>query len=401
MRAMFDAIVVGARCAGSPTAMLLAQKGYRVLVIDKATFPSDTMSTLYLQAPAITRLHRWGLLDRIRASGCPPIKEWRMQLGGLALRGFPWSADGVTESLAPRRTVLDKILLDAAGAEVREGVAFEDLVRDGDQVCGVRARSASGGSFEERARIVIGADGMRSKVADAVGAEKLIEKPDITLAYYSFYSGVQAELMGVTVRTNRWTVTLPTNDGLALVYVGRPKSDFAWFKTDAEENFLTTLDEEWPEVGAACRAGKREDRLFGSADLQNFFRRSQGNGWALVGDAGYHKDPCTAQGISDALKGAESLATAIDDGFSGRRPIAEALSSYERTRNEAAMPIFDWTYRAAEMRAPSEKTQLLLAALNGNQEDTNRFLGLNAGTVLASEFFAQENLARIFGKAMA
>ena len=85
----YDAIVVGARCAGSPTAMLLACKGHRVLVVDKATFPSDTMSTHLVHPPGVTALKRWGLLDRLEATGCPPIERYSFDFGPVAVAGSP------------------------------------------------------------------------------------------------------------------------------------------------------------------------------------------------------------------------------------------------------------------------------------------------------------------------
>src|SRR5436190_14545399 len=127
---MYDVIVVGARCAGSPTAMLLARKGYRVLLVDKGTFPSDTMSSHLIWQPGVARLERWGLLDRVVASNCPPITTWAYDFGPFALHGTPPPADGVAMAYAPRRTVLDKLLVDAAveaGAELREAFAVQEV----------------------------------------------------------------------------------------------------------------------------------------------------------------------------------------------------------------------------------------------------------------------------------
>jgi 2-polyprenyl-6-methoxyphenol hydroxylase-like FAD-dependent oxidoreductase len=395
---MYDAIVVGARCAGSTTAMLLARQGYKVLLVDKATFPSDTMSTLYLHPTAMTLLERWGLVEQLRAGNAPAIRQWVARFDDVLLTGFPWSPDGVTESFAPRRTVLDKILVDgaaSAGAVLREGVVFEDVLRAGDVVTGVRCRTKAGVTFEERARVVVGADGLRSPVAEAVGASRTVDRPSLTCAYYAFYSGLGEPVCSMYARARRWVATFPTNDGLSLVYVGLPHAEFPAFKADIEGNFLATLEAVSAELAARVRAGKREERFVGTADLPGFFRRAHGAGWALVGDAGYHKDPCTAQGMSDAFRGADQLASAIDDGLSGKKPLQNALAEYEQRRNERAMPMFEWTCRVAEMKPLSPKMASLLAAIKVSQEDTNRFLGLNAGTVLAPEFFAPDNIARI------
>src|SRR5215203_1689276 len=136
----FDAIIVGARCAGSPLAMLLARKGYRVLVVDRATFPSDTVSTHILHPLGAKALSEWGLLDRLAASGCPPIHTYTFDFGPFTLAGAPGTSDAPV-AYCPRRTVLDKLLVDAAaeaGAEIREGFSVEDvLIEDGCTV-GIR-----------------------------------------------------------------------------------------------------------------------------------------------------------------------------------------------------------------------------------------------------------------------
>jgi flavin-dependent dehydrogenase len=143
------------------------------------------------------------------------------------------------------------------------------------------------------------------------------------------------------------------------------------------------------------RAGRREERFAGTADLPNFFRRPYGPGWALVGDAGFHKDPFLAQGISDAFRDAELLAEALDAGLAGRRPLEAALAEYEQRRNEAALPFYELNYQAATLEPPAPQLLQLRAALRGNPEDTARFFGVNAGTVPVAEFFAPENVQRI------
>src|SRR5690349_11462940 len=145
MRTMYDAIVVGARCAGSPTAMLLARKGYRVLLLDRASFPSDTLSVHYIHQPGVAALARWGLLETVIATGCPPVRQQRIDLGPFALVGAPSPADGIADAYAPRRTVLDTILIEAAaaaGAEVRQRFSVQEILMDGERVTGIRGRDA-------------------------------------------------------------------------------------------------------------------------------------------------------------------------------------------------------------------------------------------------------------------
>src|SRR5581483_11872763 len=272
----------------------------------------------------------------------------------------------------------DKILVDAAaaaGAEVREGFSVQELVRDGDTVTGIRGRSKSGQEVTETARIVIGADGLHSAIAKAVGAPAYNERPPQSVAYYTFYSGLPCEGIGFHLRPNCGFGIFPTNDGLTLIVAGKPVSEFHDFRSDIEGNFLAILAQS-PEVAERVAAAKREERFVGTADMPNYFRRPYGAGWALVGDAGYHKDSITAQGISDAFCEAELLAQAIDNGFAGRAPLEEALAGYEQKRNEFAMPMYEFTVQMASMQPPPPEMQQLFGALRGNQPDTDRFFGV-------------------------
>jgi flavin-dependent dehydrogenase len=394
---MYDAIVVGARCAGSPTAMLLARQGYRVLLVDKAMFPSDTMSTHFIRIPGVARLKHWGVLDKIIASNCPPIAKFTIDLGPFALVGMPPPVEDVATMYAPRRTVLDKILVDAAvatGAELREGFFVEEILRDGDHVTGIQGRGPGGRSVKEQARIVIGADGMRSLVARSVQAPTYQAKPALTCAYYGYWSGVPLAGAEIYMRPRRMVITLPTNEKLACIYVAWPISEFHTFRADIAGNFLKTLDLA-PRLAERVRQGKQEGRFVGTADLPNFFRKPYGPGWALVGDAGYHKDPYLGQGIMDAFRDVELVVEAIDAGLSGRRSLEEALANYERQRNDRALPLYEYDTQRASMEAPPPEMQQLFAALQGNQEQTNRFFGLAEGTTSFSEFFSPENIQRI------
>lgn len=400
---MYDAIVVGARCAGSPTAMLLARQGYKVLMVDRASFPSDTLSVHYIHQPGIASLKRWGLLDHVIASNCPPVRRQSLDVGPFVLTGSPSPGHDVAEGYAPRRTVLDKILVDAAagaGVEVRERFVVDELLRDGDRVTGIRGHAIGGGTVTEQARIVIGADGVRSMVAGEVDAPSYNVRPVYSCAYYSYWDNLPVQGAELYLRPDRMLVAGPTNDGQTLIISYWPIADFHKVRSDIEGHFLAAL-ELAPGLAERARAGKRAERFRGTADLQNFYRRPFGSGWALVGDAGYHKDPITAQGITDAFRDAELLANAIDAGFSGRAPLDDALASYEQQRNQATGPLYDLTCQFATLQPPAPEMQQLLGALRTNQEQTNRFLGVIGGTVAIPEFFAPDNLGRIIGGAQA
>jgi flavin-dependent dehydrogenase len=361
---MYDAIIVGARCAGSPTAMLLAQKGYKVLVIDRSTFPSDILSTHYIQLEGIGRLRKWGLLETMDAQGCRPIEKLTFFMNGF---GFvppppPGSPEG-EKAYCPRRTVLDKILVDAAsaaGAEVREAVTLQDLLIDGDDVTGVRARTKDGTTFDEPARIVVGADGMHSRVAKIVGAPSYNEHPSLTCAYYSYFSGTNLDGAEIHIGDGGGCLAFPTNDGMDCIAIGQQNEMFEEFRSDIEGNFMRYMQGISPVMYERIQNGKREERWEGTADVPNFFRKPYGRGWALVGDAGYHRDPVTGLGINDAFRDAELLSNAIDEGFSGRVPIEEALAGYEQQRNAIATPMYEFTVALASGNPPPE----MVAAFN-------------------------------------
>jgi flavin-dependent dehydrogenase len=394
---VYDAIIVGARCAGAPTAMLLARQGYRVLLVDRATFPSDTFRNHALLQPALLQLRAWGLLDDVIATGCPPIREVTQDLGDFALTGALPLAEGLEGLYAPRRKYLDAILVNAAvraGAELREGFAVQNLLWDGDHVIGIEGRTMAGTVVTEQARLVVGADGLHSIVARCVDAPITGAHPTLTWIYYSYWDGVPMPGLELYRRDDVAMLGFPTNDGLTCVAAFGPVEGYHRFRADYEHNFYAALDRV-PEFAARVRGGTRAERWVGTADLPNFFRKPFGAGWALVGDAGYHKDPVTANGISDAFRDADLLAEAIDAGFTGRLPLDQALAAYEQARDAVATPLFAGTCQAATFGPLPPEMLALRAALRGNPAATSQYFGTFAQSVPAAAFFAPANLARI------
>jgi 2-polyprenyl-6-methoxyphenol hydroxylase-like FAD-dependent oxidoreductase len=398
---VYDAIVVGARCAGAPTAMHLARRGRRVLLLDRATFPSDTLSTHYVSQAGVVYLNQWGLLEEIQASNCPPITRMTSDWGDFTLVGRPPPVEGAPAAYAPRRSVLDRILIEAAlraGAELRERVTLEDLLWEDGRVVGVRARAGGGRSHVERARVVVGADGRNSTVARLVGAPKYDDTPPLACQWFAYWGGFSTEGLESYRRGRVMLFGIPTNDGLTCVVTAMPRERFEAFRADAPGNYMRLIDLA-PGLAARVRAGRREGPLFGTGDLPNFFRRSYGPGWALVGDAGNHKDPLTAQGIRDAFCDAERLAAAIDDGLNGRAPLEEALAEYERGRDERVRELYDHTCKVARLPEPTEDDYRFRAALRGRQPDIDRYFGVGDGTVSPLEFFGPENTRRLLAAA--
>ena len=392
MPTTYDAIIIGARCAGSPTGMLLARRGYRVLIVDRATFPSDTISTHVVHPLGVAALARWGLLDRLTATGCPPIHTYSFDFGPFILSGTPGTTDAAV-AFCPRRTVLDKLLVDAAadaGAEVREGFIVDELVFDDEHVVGIKGRTQAGAVIEERTKIVVGADGRHSLVARAAQAGQYHEKPPLLCAYYSYWRGLPMNGRFETyIRPNRGCAAAETHDGLTLVIGGWPIAEFEANKKDVERHYLETIRLA-PALGDRLGGAKREAPIAG-ATIPNFFRKPYGPGWALVGDAGYNKDPITAQGITDAFRDAESIATAVDESFSGRRSFDDAMHEYQAGRDEHVLPMYEFTCQLATLAPPPPEMQQLFGSIQGNQPAMNRFVQMNAGTISPTEFFATQH----------
>jgi len=397
---MYDAIVVGARCAGSPTALLLARKGYKVLLMDRSTFPSDmAFSNHFVHQSGAAVLKRMGLLERLAATNCPPITEDYFDYGAFSLSGPVPPVDGVNTAFAPRRIKLDPLLATAAqeaGGELRDGCSVQELLWENDRVVGIRANSKTT-SITEKARIVIGADGMFSTVAKAVQAPEYKAQPGLEGSWYAYWSGVPMKGWHLWLRPNRVVFAYNTNDNLTLIGVAFPVREIATVRTDVEKYHWQTITEFVPELADRMRGGRRESRFTGGV-IPYYMRRPYGPGWALVGDAGYQKDPCTASGITDALRSAEWLADAIDAGLTGRQPMEQALAAYEEKRNRSETPYFDLTTQLAALAPPPPELVQLLAALQHNPEQRGRFFSVFAHGVPVEEFFSPENVHKILGQ---
>ena len=346
---MYDAIIVGARCAGSPTAMLLAQKGRRVLLVDRDTFPSDTHSTAWLRPDAQERLQRWGLRQRLVDAGTPEVMGTLMYALGMAM---PTPA-GPLPGMAPRRTVLDTMLVAAAreaGAEVREAFSIQEVLRDATgAVTGVRGQASDGTAVVEEARIVIGADGRNSFIARQVGAEEYAAEEPTACGFYGIYSGVEADTAIIGLDGSHFSFYFPTSDGSAYIGAECPIANWDEVKADPEAYLAKTFAAHAPEIGRRMAAGKREGKMLGMQGRRSFFRKPYGPGWALVGDAGYLKDPVLGTGVDDAFRDADYLAEALEAGFSGSAPLEEALASYHARRDAAVKDLYPVICEIAKM----------------------------------------------------
>jgi len=402
MSILYDVIVVGARCAGSPTAMLLARRGYKVLLVDRSTFPSEIGHGHFIHRHGPRRLRDWGLLDQLVATGCPPATTISLDVGAFSLVGKDLVRDGIAAGYGPRRGALDKVLVDAAvkaGVEVRENFSVEEFKFDGNRIIGIRGRDHNNGAIAtEHAIITVGADGRDSTLARAARAPEYEVHPTLTCWYFSYWADVPSTGLELYVRGKRMIFAFPTNDNLFAVFVAWPIDEKRVVQSDHERQFLAVV-EQVPELAARIREGQRAERFYGAANLPNFLRKPYGPGWALVGDAGCHKDPYLALGICDAMRDADQLTEAIDAGLSGRKLLDDALAEYERRRNEESMADYKMNLDLAQFKPPSFDERRILMALRGNQEMINQFFMAREGMIPPELFFNPANLKRILADA--
>ena len=359
----YDVVVAGARCAGAATAMLLARQGLRVLVVDRGQYGTDTLSTHALMRGGVVKLHHWGLLGALEIEATPSVHSTSFHYGEREVRIPIKVRDGIPGLFAPRRIVLDRLLVDAAGdagAEVAYGLRVADLVRTAEgRVAGVVVEDGNGQVVQVAADTVVGADGLRSTVARLAAVEPYRTGQHASAVVYGYFSGLALDGFHWHFRPGVSAGRLPTNDGLTCVFAATSDRRFRdEVSRDVASGFTRVLAECAPELAARVAAAPRSGSLRGFAGQVGFLRRPWGPGFALVGDAGYFKDPITAHGITDALRDAELAASAIATGSE------RALAAYHERRDELALGLFEISDRIAsfEWSLPAvEKLHLALS----------------------------------------
>jgi flavin-dependent dehydrogenase len=342
-----DVVVVGARCAGASTAMLLASAGHDVLVVDRAEFPSDTLSTHALARGAMVQLHRWGVLPAVVDSGAALIRQVVLHVGDTSIDRTIKDRHGVDFLVAPRRHIFDPVLQDAAraaGARIRTGVTVTGVLRnDQGRVVGVSGRDVHG-PIEITARFVVGADGLKSRVARSVAAPITEHRNSSAAAHYAYFAGdwpAMEYYLG-----ERFAGIFPTHGGEACIWVCAP-DDWSLEQRrrhpTLQDAFMAMVAETAPDLAERLRDAVQTSAPRGMMSLPNQIRHPVGDGWALVGDAGYHRDAVTGHGITDALRDAELLAHALDRSLRDEADERVALAAYHAERDRMLREIFEIT----------------------------------------------------------
>jgi flavin-dependent dehydrogenase len=364
-RSQHDVVVIGSRCAGAATAMLLARAGHDVAVVDRSRFPSDVLSTHGIARGGVVQLARWGLLEDVLASGAPAVREVVFGRGDMQTTLRIKERAGVDLLVAPRRHILDALLVDAAqaaGAQVRTGVTATGLRRDGaNRVVGLDARTADMQPIELTARYVVGADGLRSRTAGWVGARVLDSFTADTGTFYMYVADAAWPAYEFHVARDAYAGVFPTHGGAACIWLCRPTASLGSLRAAGSGRaaaLLAELDTVSPTLAARVRAGRITSVVRGAAGLPNYTRQPVGPGWALVGDAGYHRDPITGHGITEAFRDAELLATAIDRSLRDPADEHAAMAAYADRRAAALRETFDLTRALASFPPPDRFVEL-------------------------------------------
>jgi 2-polyprenyl-6-methoxyphenol hydroxylase-like FAD-dependent oxidoreductase len=352
---MDDVVVVGGRCAGAPAAMLLGRAGLTVRLVERATSLGDVVSGHMIKSAGAARLQAWGLLGRVLDTGCPPITSAAIWRDGHP-NPLPPIA-GALPPLAPRRTALDAVLLDAAreaGVRVELGTAVTGIRRRGGRVAGIETSAGP-----RPARLVVGADGRHSTVARLVGATAYHHAAPVTCSYYTYWRGMPADGLNVWAERNAFIGMFPTNGHLSLVFIQVPHREFSMIRQCARAYYEHAVRQ--PGLARLIGDGVIAEPLRGTGDLPTFFRASAGPGWVLAGDAGHHKDPLIARGITDAFRDADLIAAAATAGWDGG--LDEALAAYPPARDARARPLSDANLAVAALDLDAAEFSAAWAAM--------------------------------------
>jgi flavin-dependent dehydrogenase len=344
--AEYDVVIVGGRVAGGSLALLLGQRGHRVLLIDRDQFPSDTLSTHLMLPPAVQLLRRIGVLEAVEATGLRRITRARSYISDCLLEG-PIGPPGAY-ALAPRRDRFDAILVEHAmrrgNVEFHDRTRAERLIEEDGRVVGVVVRRAGEGSREVRARVVVGADGKHSQVAQWVQAPSYHEVPGLRPGYYGYFHGVTPlgePALELFFQDEQIGFIFPMEPGVDCLAIEAQPRDFEEFRR-APAAVLVERFKRFPGMAARLAGATLEGNALGARSVENYFRKPYGPGWVLTGDAAYCKDPSTGLGMGDAIAQALLLDETLDAVLSGA-DWDSSLAEFQRQRDEKMMPFYQAT----------------------------------------------------------
>ncbi|MFC8527124.1 NAD(P)/FAD-dependent oxidoreductase [Nocardia sp. NPDC057227] len=401
-----DVVVVGARCAGSAAALTLAKAGRRVVAIDAARFPSDTLSTHLLWPSGLAEIERLGALDAVAAIGAPKLTHAMAAIAGYKVASrFP-AVGEIDYAMCVRRTGLDDALLRTAvvaGVELRERCRVTDLLWDGERCAGVRYIDADGAETELRATLVIGADGRRSTVARLAGVEEpFARRPSGRDCYYAYWKDTRDDWRHIAAQWRTGSdlgTAFPCDDGLLLCLV-QPAATGERAGVGAAEARYAAAIENIPELVERLHGCTKVGRVRSATDIASYFRHSSGPGWALPGDAGHFKDPVTAQGIRDALRYGRLLGEAAAPVLDHPQRLDRALRDWEQTRVRDCVDIYQWTNKLARGETISPLEHALYRAADTDPAISETVIAIFSRTVDPSSFYTPQRAGKLALRAL-
>jgi len=359
----YDVIVIGARVAGSVLATLLGEAGYRVLVLDRAKFPSDSLSTHFFRWPAFQAFQRMGAFEVVQEAA-PHLEMMLNDIDGQVIDEPVNGQDGLDYFMCLRRITLDWILVQrmeqVPTIELIQGARMQTLLRDDERVIGATWQDAHG-SHSARAKVVVGADGFYSQVAKLVESEVETFVPVQRAMYFTYFKNLMPREIPTAehyFRGDHLTYVFPTDDNLTLIAVTVPISEFNDFRRDPQGSFYSSL-ENISSLGPRMEASEQVAPIKGAGNIPSYQRVPYGPGWALVGDAAQVMDPWSGQGIDHASTHAVMLAEALDEWLTGQATWQAALQNYHQKRNEWSRKTFDRTSKFAGDLRPMTRAALM------------------------------------------
>jgi len=367
----YDTVIVGARVAGSVLASMLGEAGHRILVLDRAKFPSDSLSTHFFRWPALQAFQRIGVFDEVQQSA-PHMVNVLTDIDGQVFEEPVMGQDDLDYFLCLRRITLDWILVQrmqqVSAVEFIQGARMQDLLWNGEQVVGVTWQDESG-NHSAKAKVVVGADGFYSQVAKLVEPDTDTFVPIQRAMYFTYYKTLEPLDLPTAehyFRGNHLAYVFPTDEQLTLVAITIPIFEFDSFRRNSQENFYSTL-RGISSLRSRLEYAEQTEPIKGAGNIPCYQRVPYGPGWTLVGDAAQIMDPWSGQGIDHASTHAVMLAGTLDPWLKKQTPWEEAMQNYHQERNEWSQKSFERTSKFAKDLRPMTRAALMRRNLSATK----------------------------------